>query len=120
MKPADLDWRDVKVRDAITAFSRLKTLIEEAGQRVERVFIHSRLVARGYVFAVEYHNKNYVCINAYDFDEALAFLPTYDAESFEGQVLGVPVTEDTDEVMRVMAGIFLYVSQVGMKRYKWA
>ncbi|HEY6020077.1 MAG TPA: hypothetical protein VIY48_09290 [Candidatus Paceibacterota bacterium] len=117
MKVTDLDWRDVKVRDAITAFSRIKTLIEEAGQTVERVFIHSRLVARGYVYAVEYQDKQYVCINAYDFDEALAVLPTYDAESFEGQVMGVPVTEDTDGIMRVMAGVFFLVSRVGMKRY---
>lgn len=117
MKP-DLDWRDVKVRDAITALSRLKTRLEEQGQRVERVCIHPRLVARGYVFSVDYLDKQYVLLNAYDLDEAIAGLPTYDAEDFEGHILGIPVTESAEETMKVMNGIFTHIFFVGIWRKK--
>jgi hypothetical protein len=76
-------------------------------QKITRVLIHRQLVAESYAFVVEYQNSWYFLMNAYDLDKITSSMPFVEAEAIRSSMFGVDVIEDTEEIKKVMCGVFV-------------
>lgn len=90
-----------------------KTRAEEEGRSIAFVMIHSRFIAHGFVFLVEYRNRLYVLANSYDLDRELAAFPTTEYTELSSSIYGIPVIEDSEHILKVMAGVFVSAEQIG-------
>lgn len=98
----------------MTALGRLREAmvrLRDEDKKIREVFISQNLIARGYVYLVEYRGEIYFLMNAYDFDEAVAWMTTNELRKAETNIYEIPVTEDNERLMKVMAGEWKWASQ---------
>lgn len=112
MKTDFMEWSDVPYRSALSTLMRLRALMDEQWHTIAKILVHPILVAKGFVFIIEFLGEYYVLINAYDFEEAKASLPFVESDMDIERIIGIPVINEDEEIKRILTGVFVAAVQV--------
>ena len=97
-------------------FTQIRQKTDEIGtplRPIHRILTHPRWVARGYVFLVESDGKLYFLVHQKDLEVAIAKLPTKTVRGVDmTRIMGIPVSEDEEEMKKIINGVFRWASRL--------
>lgn len=89
----------------------LKNAWRDKGYRVSGVVVHPELMARQYIFSIDFEGSIYIAVNEKDLNIEIArkIMSSVKAATNVFMVCSLPVIRDEERVMKIMTGIFRWI-----------
>lgn len=91
-----------------------KSTLRQTRRKIYRILTSKKLIARGFVYLVEWEGKFYLLVNTNDLEIAIAKLPSKSIEqlNLDNRIMDIPCEENEELVGKVSTGLFAWASKL--------